>query len=296
MPVPGHFTADAWDEYIRTHFGTIPEAEAFRNDNNVFVDGLPPPRYTGPLSSGGSAGVKPQTQGTSSVDPEDQTDDQPEDMPQGALPGPMPYGNVNEWARDMRGLTGEETAWGKKIASEREKALNAAREALQQRRFGPSRTEQLFALASAIGKPMIRPSFGGVMNNVTSTLADIEKANREAQMSRADALAALEQTGLNQRDAAKLAEFNARYKAIAPMGAVLARMAGGSQYNYAPDRGGYVPKPGTGNSPPMPEMDQYGNYVITDQRQVVYLPPNSPIVLPGGDPSKPKYTRAGTTR
>lgn len=69
-----------------------------------------------------------------------------------------------------------------------------------------------------------------------------------------------------------------------------------SQYTYAADRGGYLPKPGTGNSPAMPEMDQYGNYVITDQRQVTYLPPNTPIVLPGGDPTKPRYTRSGTTR
>jgi len=69
-----------------------------------------------------------------------------------------------------------------------------------------------------------------------------------------------------------------------------------SQYTYAADRGGYLPKPGTGSSPAMPEMDQYGNYVITDQRQLTYLPPNTPIVLPDGDPTKPRYTRSGTTR
>ena len=69
-----------------------------------------------------------------------------------------------------------------------------------------------------------------------------------------------------------------------------------ASYSYATDRGGYVPKPGTGNWPAMPDMDQFGNYVITDQRQITYLPPNTPIVLPGGDPAKPKYTRAGPTR
>lgn len=242
-----HFTQDEWMRYVGENMPDAmpPALEGFRNDNNVFVDGLPPPRYTGPLSSGGSAGAPPQAQGMSSVDPEDQTDEMPQS---GALPGPMPYGSVNDWARGMQGLSQEQAAWGQQVASERQKALDAAREALMQRRFGPSRTEQLFALASAIGKPMIRPSFGGVLNNVTSTLGDIEKANREAQTARADALAALEQTGLNQRDAAKLAEFNARYKAMAPMGSVLARMSSANAPKYAPVGDRFQQVPGTGDN------------------------------------------------
>jgi hypothetical protein len=76
----------------------------------------------------------------------------------------------------------------------------------------------------------------------------------------------------------------------------LLKPGAGSQYGYSTDRGGYVPKPGVGNNAPMPEMDQFGNYVITDQRQIVYLPPNTPIVLPGGDPTAPRYTRSGTAR
>ena len=78
--------------------------------------------------------------------------------------------------------------------------------------------------------------------------------------------------------------------------ASLLKPSTGSEYTYLSDRGGYGPKPGVGGNAPMPKMDQFGNYVITDQRQIVYLPPNTPIVLPGGDPAKPKYTRAGSTR
>jgi hypothetical protein len=214
----GRFTAAEWDDYIRKNFGTIPEAEKWRNENNVFVDGLPDPTYTGPLSSGGSVGVKPQ--GMTSMDPEDQIEE-------GALPGlaAAPYKNLDQWSAAGTGMSQAQADWNAKQESARAAQYEAMRKALNERRFGPSRAEQLFALSAAIGKPMIRPSFGGVMSNVTSTLADIEKANREAQTSRAEALAALEQSLLNQTDAAKQAEFKAQREAWAAQGPVLAQLA-----------------------------------------------------------------------
>jgi hypothetical protein len=75
-----------------------------------------------------------------------------------------------------------------------------------------------------------------------------------------------------------------------------AKKGTGSGYTYMPDRGGYGPKPGVGGNAPMPEMNQFGYYVISDPRQIVYLPPNTPVVYLGGDPTKPKYTPANPTR
>lgn len=217
----GRLSPEEWDEYVRANFGTIPEAEAWRNANNVSVKGLPEPTYTGGLS-----------QGTSAMDPEDEA----ELPPVGALP----FKSVGDWAQGMQGLSAEEAAYGRQQETERKAQYEAARKALEERRRGPSSAEQWFALSAALGTPMIRPSFGGVMRNVTSSLADMEKAKREAEMSRADALAALEQSYMGANTAAKMAEFKARREAMAPMGAVLARAAEGK-----PRRTGFNPVTGT---------------------------------------------------
>lgn len=229
-----HYTQDEWMRLVAENFPSASptDMEAFRSANNVFVDGLPPPQYTGPLSTGGYAGTPPQAQGSSDVDPEDEVDTPPV--------GALPFKSVGDWSQGMQGLSAEEAAYGRQQETERAARYEAARKALEERRFGPSASEQLFALSAAIGTPMIRPSFGGVMRNVATSMADIEKAKREAEMSRANALAALEQSYMGANTAAKLAEFKARREAMAPMGPVLARTAEGK-----PRRTGFNPVTGT---------------------------------------------------
>jgi len=214
-----HYTQDEWMRWVGENMpdATARGLEGYRNDNNVFVDGLQPPQYTGPLSTGGYAGTPPQTQGPSTVDPEDETTDQ------GALPAA--FSSVPEWSKAMSGLTQEETAYGQKYVADRKAQYEAAQKALAERRFGPSEAEQLFTLAAAIGTPMIRPSFGGVMHNVGTSMAGIEKANREAQQQRADALLALNQSYANDMAAAQMAQFKERRAALQAQGPVLARMA-----------------------------------------------------------------------
>jgi hypothetical protein len=215
-----HYTQDEWMRLVADNFPSAlpPEMEAFRNANNVFVDGLPPPKYSGPLSTGGYAGTPPQTQGPSTVDPEDDTPDQDQT---GALPGPVT--SVPEWSKAMSNLTKEETDYGAKYPADRTKHYEETRDAILKRRLGPTQSEQLFALAAAIGTPMLRPSLGGVMHNVGMTMADFQKANREAEQQRADALLALNQTYANDLDAAQRAQFKARREALAAQGTVLAR-------------------------------------------------------------------------
>ena len=217
--MPRQFTADEWDDYVRANFGTIPEAEAWRNANNVSVEGMPEPTYAGPLSAGGSAGTRLQAQGATTVDPEEEIDD----MPQGALPGAPSFPNVGAWSGAMNALTGEEAAYGRQQETERKRLYDTARQAILERRYGPSDAERWYALSAAIGTPMIRPTFGGVMRNVSSSMADFGKAKREAEMSRADALLALEQSYAGGNQAAKAAEFKARREALAAQGPVIAR-------------------------------------------------------------------------
>lgn len=237
-----HYTQDEWMRLVAENFPSASptDMEAFRNDNNVFVDGLPPPQYSGPLSTGGYAGTPPQAQGSSDVDPEDEVDTPPV--------GALPFKSVGDWSQGMQGLSAEEAAYGKLQETERAARYEAARKALEERRFGPSASEQLFALSAAIGTPMIRPSFGGVMRNVATSMADIEKAKREAEMSRANALAALEQSYMGANTAAKLAEFDARRKALAAQGPVLARAATANAPKYAPVGDRFQQVPGTGDN------------------------------------------------
>ena len=179
-------------------------------------------------------------------------------------------------------------------STSRAEQLKANTAMLEKAYAGPSRSQQLFALSQAFLRPINTGGgrFAQVLNNVVGALGGTDQQMREAQQKRAMATLQLNNTykteGFESED-----EGLKRELAIQTL---LQKGRAGANYTYATDRGGYLPKPGTGNSPAMPEMDQYGNYVITDPRQVVYLPPNTPIVLPGGDPTKPKYTRSGTTR
>ena len=214
----GRFSADEWDEYVRANFGTIPEAEAWRNANNVFVDGLPPPQYTGPLSTGGYAGTPPQAQGVSTVDPEEEID-----TTEGALPGPTSFQNVSDWSGAMNALTSAQITEGQAQQKKQEELYKKARDAILTRRYGPSEAERWYAISAAVGRPMARPSFGGVMRNVSSALGDFNKAKREAEATRANALLELEQSYMGNVSAAKQAEFEARRKALAAQGPVIAR-------------------------------------------------------------------------
>lgn len=176
---------------------------------------------------------------------------------------------------------------------DRQQLYAAAERNLKDRRYGPSLSEQLFRLSRAIGKPMIRPSFGGVLSNVTGELADMAEAQRKAQEARADAEIALRQQMFTGQSAARNAAIEAQRKGLSAIAPIVAAQAKGNPAKYVPNpKGGFMQQPGSGDLPGMPEMDQYGNYVITDIRQIGFLPPNTPIVRPGDNPMKPKYVPA----
>ena len=178
-----------------------------------------------------------------------------------------------------------------KLNNEYKKYYDDLTAKLMAQRAGPSFSERMYQLSSAFFAPTTTRGFSGVMGNVMPVLQAQQQAQRQGEVKRQDALNALTAAQLGQR--ATLANQDV---STALAMANLAKKGTGSQVTYATDRGGFVPKPGVGGAPPMPDMDDYGNYVITNPRQLVYLPANTPIVLPGGDPTKPKYTRAGTTR
>lgn len=199
-----------------------------------------------------------------------------------AIGGLSVYGDA-----DVKAAMAEE----KKLAGEREKYYDRIAKALEEKRYGPSFSERMFQLSAAFAAPTSTRGFSGVMGNVMPVLAAQQKARREGEISRREALEQLEANRLTNK--LGLARQDTQTKIAL---ANLAKKGVGSSVTYMADRGGYGPKPGVGGNAPMPEMNQFGYYVISDPRQLVYLPPNTPVVYPGGDQTKPKYTPANPTR
>jgi hypothetical protein len=177
-----------------------------------------------------------------------------------------------------------------KLNNEYKKYYDDLTAKIKAQRTGPSFSERMYQLSAAFAAPTATRGFSGVMGNVMPVLQKQQETQREGEIKRQDALSALQAAQLAQR--AGLANQDVT-TALAM--AKLAKQGTGSSVTYADSRKGYLPKPGVGGNAPMPEVNQFGYYVISDPRQLIYLPPNTPVVYPGGDPTKPKYTPANPT-
>jgi hypothetical protein len=176
-----------------------------------------------------------------------------------------------------------------KQSADRKAYFDRLTQQLKDRRYGPSASERLFAISAALAQPTRTPGFGGMLANVTPVFEQYAKDKRAAEAARASDMEKLGLARLNMGDdeiktALELQRLRAEYA-----------KAGAAKVDPLPG-GGYQQQPGTGGAPPMPTMDSYGNYVITDMRQLTYLPANTPVVEAGQDPTKPKYVPPRTPR
>jgi hypothetical protein len=87
----------------------------------------------------------------------------------------------------------------KKLASEREKYYDKIAKALEEKRYGPSFSERMFQLSAAFAAPTSTRGFSGVMGNIMPVLAAQQKARREGEISRREALEQLEANRLTNR-------------------------------------------------------------------------------------------------
>jgi hypothetical protein len=87
----------------------------------------------------------------------------------------------------------------KKLASERETYYDKIAKALEEKRYGPSFSERMFQLSAAFAAPTSTRGFGGVMGNIMPVLAAQQKAQREGEISRREALEQLEANRLTNR-------------------------------------------------------------------------------------------------
>lgn len=158
---------------------------------------------------GGLAAAEP------SIAPQPAASPQEMPSPMGALPSLQDW--YGEQVRYNRELESKQNA----VNSRRADYYRQAEEELKQRRFGPSRSEQLFQLAAAIAKPTYDRSFGSVLANVTPALAEMAKANRAAEEERSLAAQKLREEALTSGENSELAMLALRQKNAAAMGPVI---------------------------------------------------------------------------
>ena len=85
------------------------------------------------------------------------------------------------------------------LAGEREKYYDRIAKALEEKRYGPSFSERMFQLSAAFAAPTSTRGFSGVMGNIMPVLAAQQKARREGEISRREALEQLEANRLTNK-------------------------------------------------------------------------------------------------
>ena len=196
---------------------------------------------------------------TEEVTMDEELDGQP---PAGdAVGGLSVYGDA-----DVKAAMAEE----KKLTSEREAYYDKIAKALEEKRYGPSFSERMFQLSAAFAAPTSTRGFSGVMGNVMPVLAAQQKARREGEISRREALEQLEANRLTNR--LGLAKQDTQTKIA------LARLAkqGTGPGQWSERFGRYIPKSG----PPVPV--KVG--VLGGRRIVTYTDGNSRLYGVGGNP------------
>ena len=156
------------------------------------------------------------------------------------------------------------------LAKEQQRRYDAQVEEIKARRAGPSFSERMFQLSAALATPTEQRGLGGILANVTPVLAAQQRAKRQDELTRREALEELEakrltqQMGLaNQDVTTQLALANLAKKGSGPG-------------QWSERFGRYIPKSG----PPVPV--KVG--VLGGRRIVTYTDGNSRLYGVGGNP------------
>jgi hypothetical protein len=85
------------------------------------------------------------------------------------------------------------------LAKKQTDRYDALERAIAEKRYAPSFSERMFQLSAALAAPTTRRGFGGILENITPVLAAQEKARREGEISRREALEKLDADRLAQQ-------------------------------------------------------------------------------------------------
>lgn len=182
------------------------------------------------------------------------------------------------------------------MAALRQQQLEESRNRINQMYQGPSTSDRLWALSRALLAPRPYGGFAGTMYNVTQGLSGLAEQRKTAQQQREDALFKLQQqyrTGQfeDESEAIKLRYQIAKEQADAEREAAKERRP-----KIVPvTGGGFAILPGTGGLPEMPEVNSRGQYVITDIRQIAFLPRGTKMVR-ADDPMQKEGIAPGPTQ
>ena len=158
------------------------------------------------------------------------------------------------------------------LAKEQLDRYNALQKALEEKRYGPSFSERMFQLSAALAQPTSRRGFGGILENVTPVLAAQEKAQREGEITRREALAQLDKDRFAQRVGLAKQDVTTAL-AMAKLEAEEKRGRGPGQWSEKFGR--FIPKDG-------PVPIKVG--VLGGRRIVTYTDGNSRLYGVGGNP------------
>jgi hypothetical protein len=84
------------------------------------------------------------------------------------------------------------------LARQQRARYDAQAKAIEEKRYGPSFSERMYQLSAALASPTSTRGFGGVMGNVMPVLQAQQKAQREGELSRREALEKLDADRLAQ--------------------------------------------------------------------------------------------------
>lgn len=266
--------------------GGVPNIGETRNYVSNFLRDIGRVRPSQPAAA--SATVPPTTQGTTPMPAQPPLGGLAAGAPADSTPQPSVDYNamLQKTYEDLVGLTERQQA----AAQEGSPDWQAAEQRIKQQFAGPSTSDRLWALSRALLSPMPYRGFAGAAYNVSQAMGSLHDRASEAERSRAQALAQLRESYAKRGSEAEIAALQARGK-LAEAGLESEERRAKAlepKFDVNP-AGGYMLRPGTGGGPQMPQTDERGNYVITDMRQIKYLPPGSGIVRAGGDPNDVKY-------
>lgn len=119
--------------------------------------------------------------------------------------------------RQLQGVQQEDIAAARDQREYRRRMFEQGRAELEKLRLGPSRSEQLFALAAAFSQPQQYKGFGGMMANVMPVLAQMTGQTRRADEERASALRKLEQDYMSDEQSLSRGERGSRRQYLTAM-------------------------------------------------------------------------------
>lgn len=179
-------TFDQWKQAAGA-FKSLGDAERWRAENGIDVDGLPPLR---------ASGMDRELPPVGGLAVEDEADNGDGEAVTGGLSaledGSFDFERAND-PKLFQQMYKQQLAATQREQQAAKDQFEAARQRIAKKYAGPSQAEMLFALSRSMLSPRSVPGFKGFLGGVMGTFGDISAASRQAEQQREEQLLALQQ-------------------------------------------------------------------------------------------------------